>query len=44
MRQRTDYKIIKPTTTDKAIEVYDKAENFISKVQDYLNLGKSRDR
>lgn len=44
MRQKTDYKIIKPTTIDKAIEVYSKAENFVSKIQNYLNLRKSRDR
>ena len=36
IRQKTDYKITKPTTRDKAIEMYYKAENFVNKVQDYL--------
>jgi len=36
IRQKMDYKITKSTTSDKAIEMYYKAENFVNKVQDYL--------
>jgi hypothetical protein len=36
LRQSTDYKIIKPISTDKANEIWQKAVNFVQAVEHYL--------
>ncbi len=36
LRQSTDYKIIKPISTDKANEIWQKAVNFVQTVEHYL--------
>ena len=36
LRQKSDYKVIKPVTPESAIDVCKKAENFVDKVQEYL--------
>jgi uncharacterized protein (UPF0332 family) len=36
LRQSTDYKIIKPISTDKADEIWQKAVNFVQAVEHYL--------
>ena len=36
LRQSIDYKIIKPISTDKANEIWQKADNFVQAVEHYL--------
>ena len=37
LRQSTDYKIIKPISTDKANQISQKAEKFVQAIKHYLN-------
>jgi len=37
LRQSIDYKIIKPISTDKASQIWQKAVNFVQAVQHYFN-------
>lgn len=38
LRQRSDYKVIKPVTSDRAEEILRKAEHFLESVKPYLQI------